>query len=315
MLSEARGSGHFERVLFLRRLEALRMLSGPDLALLAELLRERFFPRGSVLLHEGEHVPATHIVLSGDLQLSRRGRPLGRLRPGEILGGLHLLARDPEGLGAVAESDTLTLEIEADAVLELFEERFPILLSVLRQVCRRLVAGLLRVDCQDFKPPTTAVPLRPRERSLDLVERIVLLRAFPVFAQASITSLADLARTFQEARYERGVKLWQEGDAASFMLLPVEGLVTCSSGCSSFNLEAGPGMPVGGVEAMADLPRWYSAETATPLLGLRGRPDELFDVFEDNHRMGTDFLAGMAQDLLRVEEAIAASSTPAESAA
>lgn len=301
MLTEARGSRHFERVLFLRRLPALQMLSGPDLALLAESLRERFFPRGSVLLQEGEPVAAAHIVVSGDLRLTRRGQALGGLRPGEILGGLQLVARDPEGLGAVAESDTLTLEIEADAVHELFEERFPILLSVMRQLCRRLVQGLLSADCQSIQPPSIQVPLRPPQRSLDLVERLVLLRAFPVFARASITSLADLARTMQEVRYERGVQLWREGDAASWLLLPVEGRVACCDQVGCFQLDAGPGVPLGVVEALADLPRWYSAQTVTPLLALRGRPDELIDVFEDNHRMGADFLAGMAQDLLRIE--------------
>jgi hypothetical protein len=55
---------------------------------------------------------------------------------------------------------------------------------------------------------------------------------------------------------------------------------------------------VGAVESVADVPRWYRAVTATPLVALSGDVDGLFDVIEDNFDMGLDYLSVMSQWLI-----------------
>jgi len=51
---EPRISGPVERVLYLKRLPMVSTLTGPQLALVAEQIAERFFPKGTALLREGE---------------------------------------------------------------------------------------------------------------------------------------------------------------------------------------------------------------------------------------------------------------------
>ncbi len=264
---------------------------------MAEYAQERFFPRGSVLMRAGEPVPAIHFLVSGQVRVHRRGRDLGVAREGAGIGSLALLAHDPEGVEAVAQGDVLTLEIGADAVQEVFEDRFPILRHVLRDVCRRLVQAVRRHGPGLFLAPWQ-VPLRLPTRGLDLVERLVLLRAAPPFAQASLTTLGDLARAMREVRFERGELLWSEGERASHTLLLVEGLVTCRSLDGQVAFDLGPGVSAGALEMVAELPRYYEARAQTPLLALRGRVEELIDIFEDNHRMAMGFLAAMTRHLL-----------------
>ena len=52
--------GTVERILSLKRIPMLAGLSPDDLAAVAEHGRERFFPKGSVLLREGEPIPALY---------------------------------------------------------------------------------------------------------------------------------------------------------------------------------------------------------------------------------------------------------------
>lgn len=297
MPSDEGGSRHFERLLHLRRLDSIGSLPAADLALVAEYAHERFFPGGSVLMRAGEPVPAIHFLVSGQVRVARHGRDLGVARQGAGIGSLALLAQDPEGVQAVAQGDALTLEIEADAVQEVFEDRFPILHHVLRDVSRRLAQAIQRHGPGLFPDPWQ-VPLRVPTRSLDLVERLVLLRAAPPFARASLTTLADMARAMREVRFERGALLWSEGDRASHTLLLVDGVVRCRSRDGRLDFTFGPGAPVGTLDMVAEMPRFFEARAETPVLALHGRVEELIDVLEDNHRMAMEFLAALTRQLL-----------------
>ena len=139
MPADAPTVGTVERILSLKRIPMLAGLPPEDLAVVAEPGRERFFPKGSVLLREGEPIPALYAVLDGRVHMSRKGRMLGHVGSAGFVGGAAMFARDPDGLAAVAETDTLALEVEADAALEIFEDHFPILHHVLREVCRWLL--------------------------------------------------------------------------------------------------------------------------------------------------------------------------------
>jgi CRP-like cAMP-binding protein len=103
---EQRISGPVERVLLLKRLQIASTLTGPQLALVAEQIGERFFPKGSVLLREGEAPGALYFPVEGRIHLTRGGRVIGHAGPGLAVGPFQVLARDERGLGAVAETDT-----------------------------------------------------------------------------------------------------------------------------------------------------------------------------------------------------------------
>jgi CRP-like cAMP-binding protein len=252
-----------------------------------------------VVFHEGDKAISMHFVVEGALAQYRQDRRLGVVGPGGGLGALPLLARATMASKAVAERDTLTLEIDADAVAEVLEDRFQILQYLLRELSRQTLELLrrYRLDPNLFFPELS-VPL-PEQEGLDLVDRLLLLRRMPVFGRTSITALAELARTMANVRYEPGTQLWHEGEPAQGMVMISNGRVQ-AAGSGGVGFEAGPGFPLGALEALAQTPRWYAARTLTPVVALQAQPDVLVDLFEDNFEMAMDYLALVAATTLRI---------------
>jgi CRP-like cAMP-binding protein len=296
---EGRISGPVERVLLLKRLPMVSTLSGPQLALVAEQIGERFFPKGSVLLREGEAPGALYFPVEGRIHLTSRGRVIGHAGPGLAVGPFHVLARDERGLGAVAETDTVALELSSDTLFEIFDEHFPILQHVLREVSGQIVENLVKFPQSVFllSPSTEGPPTPPRE--LDLVERIFLLRKSPVFLNASISALGQLARGLTEVRMPPGTRLWAEGESTGWGSMIVSGSIRCTSS-RGHDFASGPGMVLGSLDAVAEVPRWFTAVTETPVVALHANMQYLIDVFEDNFAMAMDYLAVLARWLLEI---------------
>lgn len=298
-----------ERMLHLKRVPMLSGLPSAEVAILADAVAERFFPSGSVVFREGEPVGSLHFVVRGTLAVARRGTPAGRVGPGGGVGALAMLARDPLGSEAVAEEDALTLELDTDAVVELLEDRFPILQHILRETSRRAIDLLARLRLD----PAAGVPeLAPDEGvagEIDLVDRILFLRRLEVFRRSSITALADLGRAMAQVRFEPATTLWRQDEPGPSIFLLRSGFVAArpSRGPS---FRAGPGFPLGALEALGELPRWYEAQTETPVVALQGQIGALVDVFEDHFEMAMDYLAVLAQSALRMMDWSAARGEP-----
>ncbi len=266
---------------------------------MAEHARERSFPKGAVLLREGEPVPAIYFVVEGQVHIARDGHLLGHAGPRALgaVGALGLFARDPEGIGAVAETDVLTLELGSDAVTEIFEDHFPILHQVIRHTCRELLPIITRRPLQ-MVASGNAAPFAaegPLPRELDLVERIFFLRRAEVFQRSSINALAELSRMLTQIAFPAGTVLWEDGDPSGPVFVIVSGRVRCATRHATFEL--GPGAPLGGVDSVAERPRWMSAVTVDEVVVLSGHREALVDVFEDNFDVATSYLTLMAKNL------------------
>lgn len=304
MLADDRRVGSVERLLHLKKAPLFGTLKPELLSVIADAARPRVHRKGALLLREGEHAPANHFLIEGRVHLEHGGQVVGHAEPGAAIGGLGIVARLPATVTASADTDALTLELDADTMLDLLEDHFGILRHFLREVTGRIIQGWQRL-------PTAPPPLRAGRRQapiaardLDLVERIFFLRRVVPFDRASINALAELARSLSEVHFEPGARLWNEGEAARHVILVVAGKADCSSR-GGFDVEAGPGMPLGALEAIAGLPRWYDVDVSAPLTGLSSDIEVLFDVFEDNLEMALQFLTAMAQWLRQLSEQIA----------
>jgi CRP-like cAMP-binding protein len=242
-------------------------------------------------------------VLDGRVHVARKGRKLGHVTSAGFVGGAGMFARDPEGLSAVAETDTLALELEADATLEIFEDHFPILHHVIREVCRWLLDLVGRLPSARYGDifPRFEAPLAPAN-DLDLVERILFLRQVSPFAQSGINALAELSRGMAEVSFPPGTRLWDEGEASGTVLIVVSGTIACTARGGEAVFTTGPGAPLGAVESMAERARWYTATTETKVTALQGSVEGLIDLFEDNFDMAMDYLAVMARAQMRLLE-------------
>jgi CRP-like cAMP-binding protein len=294
---EQRVSGPVERVLYLKRLPLVNTLTGPQLALVADQIGERFFSKGSVLLREGEPPGALYFPIEGRVHITRAGRLLGHARPGLAVAPFHVLARDERGLGAVAETDTVVLELSVETLTEIFEEHFAILHRVIREVSRLIVEHVVRYPAAALLLPASPEGPPTPARELDLVERIFFLRKAPVFRNASISALAQLSRGLTEVRIPAGTTLWHEGETTGWASLIVSGSVRCTSP-RGHDFTAGPGVALGALDAVAEVPRWFEAVAATPVVALQSNMQLLVDVFEDNFGMAMDYLNVMSRWLL-----------------
>jgi len=299
-----------ERMLHLKRVPMLSGLSGSEIAIVADAASERFFPKGALVYREGEPVGSVHFVVQGALATNRRGVRLGRAGPGAGVGGLAIFSGDPLGSEVVAEEDSLTLELDRDAVAEVLEDRYPILQHVLREMSRRAIDLLTRFKLD----PSAGIPENaadvPPGGDIDLVDRIFFLRRMGVFRRSSITALAEMAREMAQVRFEPGTVLWHEGEPSPAIFLLRSGRVqaTASSGLA---FRPGPGFPLGALEALGEVPRFYEAVAETPVVALQGHMGVVVDAFEDNFGMATEYLAVLSQSTLRILDWAAARGEPA----
>lgn len=291
----------FERALFLKRVAPLRNLSPDQLAVVAQQAEERWFSKGASIQKTDASVQSFHIVVEGRVRARGGEHGDATVGPEETLGLLSVLARAGGGLDAVAEIDTRTLEIHSQDLDEVFEDHFSILYSEIHELaCRTLDARM------EIKTGTHLAlredPGPPPERGLDLVERVQLMRAIPIFRTANLDALLAVANQLKEARYAPGDEIWETGDASGFRLAIVHGRVRCTLPDGRW-FTAGPGYPLGNIESQCGAPRWYRAEAETELLAMRGTTDEFIDILEDHFEMAREFLAALAAGLVRLLDA------------
>jgi hypothetical protein len=307
MRAEHRRVAGLERLLYLRRVPLIGSLGPNELAIIADYARERFFARGQTALRAGQPVDAVYVVVEGMLGVSRRSRYIGAALPGSGVGGLGLQARDRIGIDAVAEVDTLTLELDGDAALEMLEDHFPIVRHMLRETCRLLIGTWRRYPRDIHLIPREPPNLTGTEKDLDLIDRIVFFRQTPHFARGSLNALAELSRGLVEMHIEEGTVLWNEGEmeqAGQSALLVVSGEIHCTSQRSGVDFRVRAGAATGLLEAIAAVPRWHDAVVASRVVAMGGDIEGLFDVFEDNFEMSADYLAVVSQWLLDLIERV-----------
>src|SRR5204862_2302728 len=108
----------------------------------------------------------------GRVHTSGLARLLGHAGPGLAVAPFHVLARDEQGVGAVAETDTVALELAADTLVEILDENFAILHHIIREVSRQIIEQVVKVPAAVATLSAQAHGPAPTAGELDLVERI-----------------------------------------------------------------------------------------------------------------------------------------------
>jgi CRP-like cAMP-binding protein len=288
------------RVAALRSFPGFAALSVEDITALSALAEERTFRRGASLARAGSERREVLLVLEGDVRVRRPSseRVVGAR---DIVGLLELLAGDPDGLEAVAESETRALAVSREALFEFFDDSFAAQLVTLRALARLLVRRLGgRASLEALPLPARTPPRFSPARPLDYAERLLVLSAALVQAPRRIEATAELARVAVWERHAPGARLWQTGEAAGAAVAIVAGelVATLPSGASR---RFGPGTVIGGLEALGGVPRWFRAEAHGELALLRIARDDTIDVLEDHGDLALDVLRTMATVLLRID--------------
>lgn len=273
-----------------------------ELAPLAATMRPATFEKGEVVLREDEPPRSIHMLVRGTVTMRRHGKTIRRISAPGAVGFLSLLARTSGGTEAVAETRTETFELRDDAISELFEDHFSVLLQTLRWLAERTILENVEQEPPPYRPPADGLDRLIGDRELGIVERIFLVRRTLGFKRANVNSTARLVRAMKEVRLEAGETVWRPGDPATASLVVVKGKMQTSwerpSDGRRLVQVVGPGYIVGGAESIANLPRWNHLVTTEPVVFLHGHRERLIDMLEDDFEVALQFVSMIAGFLL-----------------
>lgn len=285
-----------ERAIYLRSIPVAAELPPTVLHAVAACCTEREFAAGELLMHAGKPVKALELLTEGSLKLERGGRTVGKLLPPQSIGFLNIVARTDGSYDAIAEAPVRALELPAERLYDLLEDHFSLLEATLHYLADRLLYEMQDLPEEALSMAPVTIPIAIPDRPLNLVEKVFFLRCMSAYKRANVNSLTVIAEQMAEIRKPAGAELWRAGDEAPWSLFLVAGTVRNETP-DGRTFRYGPGTAVGGTETLARKGRWYSTWAETDVVGLRGSPDQLLDLLEDNFDIASDLISAIAGGL------------------
>jgi HEAT repeat protein len=128
-----------ETILFLRHVPLFADLSPADLKQVAAIASESLFPDGETIARQGDPGDEMYIIVSGEVSvISATGMEFVRRKPGEYVGEMAIISREPRSASMVAVGDVRTLGINQKQFEGILRERPETSLAVMRVLCARL---------------------------------------------------------------------------------------------------------------------------------------------------------------------------------
>jgi HEAT repeat protein len=131
-----------DRILFLKRVPLFATLSPTDLKQVAAIAAEEIFPDGDVIAYRGEEGDAMFVIVSGEVRvcIENEGREveLARRQPGEYVGELSIISREPRNATLIASGDVRALCIDQKTFEGLIRERPEVSLFIIQVLSKRL---------------------------------------------------------------------------------------------------------------------------------------------------------------------------------
>jgi len=263
------------RVLALGRCALFHGVSPADLAILAENAVETEIPAGTSLVEAGQRVSAVHVIVEGGIASAGR-----RWEAHEAFGAMEVFADRTIAAAATTTHTTRTLQLDAEDLTEILEDNIGVLLATLRSVALRSREPIVDTD---------PMPLAPAP--LGLIDRLFLLRRHPVFARASVRSLATLAQASQPVVWEPGVRIVHAAQPAAAVHIVVAGSVRRIDEA----VDVGAGAMFGLVDTLSNAPSSASFDAVGAVHGLMTPSAALLDVLEEHSDIGIAMLAALAR--------------------
>lgn len=266
------------RVLALGRCALFHGASPAELAILAENAVETEIPAGATLAEAGHRVAAIHVIVEGEIASGAQ-----RWEAHDAFGAMEVFADRVAAGRATTTVATRTLQLDAEDLTEILEDNFGVLLATLRSVARRSREPIVEAD---------PLPLAPAP--LGLIDRLFLLRRHPVFARASVRSLATLAQAAQPVVWEPGVRIVHATQPVAAVHIVVAGSVRRIDE----PVDVGAGAMFGLVDTLASAPSSASFDAIGAVHGLMTPSAALLDVLEEHSDLGLAMLAALARATL-----------------
>lgn len=136
------------QVLELQALTLFQHSSAEDLAEVAALVAPRLVPAKTVIFREGDLADAMYVIRSGALEITREGRVVDRLGPGDACGIIAVLDQLPREVTATTVSECSLLVINGDALVQLLADRPTLMHGIFRALTGSIRSQLERVNLE-----------------------------------------------------------------------------------------------------------------------------------------------------------------------
>ena len=172
---------------------------------------ERRFRAGEVVFEEGEPGEMLYVVVSGGVELTRRG-PLGerlvaRIGPGEFFGEMSVVLGGPRTVRARVSADAVLLELDAATLESMCVERPEIAIRMIRRLAVRVIeleGRLNTLGVDELLRPVVRTLVRDAEPGPDGLRVAESLQAL---ADAAGLSLLDTYRALRQLFERKVVRL------------------------------------------------------------------------------------------------------------
>ncbi len=112
--------------------------SKQELQYIAQLADELDLSEGKVLIREGDRGREFFVIVSGEVEVRRKGRKVATLGPGDFVGETALLSKAPRNATVTATTPVRVLVIVDRAFLSLLDRTPTIWLKVARALAERV---------------------------------------------------------------------------------------------------------------------------------------------------------------------------------
>ena len=131
-----------DRILFFRRVPLFAALSPADLKQVAAIADEQVFSDGEVIAYQGEQGVAMFVIISGEVRVcvesDGKETEVARRKPGEYVGELAIINREPRIATLIASGDVRALCIDQKSFEGLIRERPEVSLVIIQVLTKRL---------------------------------------------------------------------------------------------------------------------------------------------------------------------------------
>ena len=117
--------------------------SKQELQSIAKIADELDVREGKVLIREGERGREFFVIVSGEVEVRRKGRKMATLGPGSFVGEIALLSKIPRSASVTATTPLDVLVITDRAFLDLLERMPALTVKVARTLAERVGANEL----------------------------------------------------------------------------------------------------------------------------------------------------------------------------
>ncbi len=128
-----------DKIETLRRVPLFAGLDEKHLTSIAGMTTEMHFKAGTTLAEEGALGREALVLLVGEADVTRGGKKVTELGPGEVVGEMSLINQAPRSATVTATSECTVLVMDSREFSSILEENPDVAIKVLKTVVSRLV--------------------------------------------------------------------------------------------------------------------------------------------------------------------------------